>query len=92
MANPDPKETWALKVNLGPLVNKEFQAHKGFLVLKAPLVLLVKKVHKENLDFLDLPDLMVPLVTLEKKVRLARKVPRGLQVRKVRSDILALVG
>lgn len=79
-------------MNLGPPVNKEFQAHKAFLVLKAPLVHLVKKVQMVNPDFLGLLDLMDPRVTLEKKVSLARKVARGLQVRKVLSDILVLAG
>lgn len=84
------RETWVLKGSQDPLVSKESQAHKAFLVHKVLLDLLVKKDLKASQAFLAFLVLMGLLVILAKRVSLERKVHWGLQVLKVQLVIQVL--
>lgn len=85
------KETWDHKVNQAHPVSKEFQEHRVFLVLKAPLDHLVKKDLRADRGCLDCLELMVLLVILEKRVHLERKDRRVLLVLRDLLVIPALV-
>lgn len=86
-----PKETWVLKESQDLQVSREPQELRECLDLREPLDPQERKVPQENQVCQECPELMVLLVTQERRGLLAPKETRVLMVLRELSVILVLV-